>query len=65
MRAERTQLGAYALADNITYGGSQWTAASQGMEVYDVVQDGETLTSSNGSVVVNLLATSAALLFLQ
>jgi hypothetical protein len=58
-----TQLGSWAEGFNVTYGGSQWTYASNGLEVPGVTQDTLTLTPMNGQISFNLPASSAALLF--
>lgn len=49
----------------MTYGGSQWTYQSLGKEVKDVVKDSETLRVNNGKVIVDMPATSAALLWFR
>jgi len=57
--------GATGLADGITYGGSQWTAASSGKEVYGVRNDTVVLGVKNGKVKVPVPYTSVAMVFLQ
>ena len=62
---DQVQLGAYALAPNITYGGSQWTAESNGLEVKGVAENGtQVFDVKNGKVVIDMPATSAALVWL-
>jgi len=58
--------GAYANASTITYGGSQWTAASNGKEVKGVDPDGVTkYPVKNGQVVLTLVDSSALLVTLK
>lgn len=56
-------LGAGADATTITYGGSQWTYESVGMEVPNVRNDTASLSVSDGIVTVSVNASSAALVF--
>lgn len=57
--------GAGADATTITYGGSQWTYESLGIEVTGVRNDSQVLTVVDGLVTVSVNATSAALISLS
>lgn len=57
--------GAGASADTITYGGSQWTYESLGLEVTGVRNDTETLAVDNGQVSVTIYQSSAVLIHLN
>ena len=57
-------LGAHAQAPNITYGGSQWLESSNGKE-FSVLKDTETLSVSGGTVVVDVPASSAVLVWIK
>ena len=59
------QLGVYALAPDITYGGSQWTVESMGQEVMGVSNGTEMIQADNGQIVIQMPGTSAALLWLM
>ncbi|KAL9056883.1 MAG: hypothetical protein Q9162_002654 [Coniocarpon cinnabarinum] len=54
--------GAGALADSITFGGSQWTAASGGQEVTGVDPNGASTVPVQGGVVTVGVADSSAVL---
>lgn len=54
--------GAVCPVANMTYGGSQWTAASNGLEV-PVTNDTQCLKVQGGSVNIDVPATSVAILF--
>ncbi|KAI1338313.1 glycoside hydrolase family 79 protein [Xylariaceae sp. FL0016] len=56
--------GAGGDASNITYGGSQWTYDSLGVEVKDVRNDTETITVSGDSASVTVEESSAVLIWL-
>lgn len=56
--------GAHASADTITYGGSQWTSASNGLEVRNVANDTKVLNVRNGEVQVTVYSSQAVLLHL-
>lgn len=58
-------LGAGAGADSITYGGSQWTYESLGLEVTGVRNDSQTLIVVNGQVSVTIYQSSAVLIHLS
>lgn len=54
-------MGAGAGADTITYAGSQWTYQSLGLEVTGVREDSDTLTVTDGQVIVAVNQSSAVL----
>ncbi|KAI1405351.1 glycoside hydrolase family 79 protein [Hypoxylon fuscum] len=56
--------GAGADADNITYGGSQWTYESLGKEVKNVTKDTEEIAVKNGIAQVQVLHSEAVLVWL-
>jgi len=57
--------GAIGPASGITYGGSQWTAASQGMEVTGMRNDTVVVKVENGTALVAVPYTSVAIVSLQ
>lgn len=57
--------GAGAGADTITYGGSQWTYESLGLEVAGVRNDTQTLAVEDGQVSVAVYQSSAVLIHLN
>lgn len=63
LRYLSSPLGAGADATTITYGGSQWTYESDGIEVTGVRNDTETLVVEAGVVTVAVNASSAVLIF--
>lgn len=58
-------LGAGAGSDSITYGGSQWTYESLGLEVTGVRNDTETLEVEDGQVSITIYQSSAVLVHLN
>ena len=66
VRTLNSPKGAYANATSITYAGSQWTAASNGNEVFDVEPSGITNVSvSNRKVKLEVQDSSAMLVVLD
>ena len=57
--------GAFGKASGMTYGGSQWTGESDGMEVKGVVDDTRSVPVAKRQVDVDVRASSAVLLTIQ
>jgi hypothetical protein len=57
--------GAYARAQNITYGGSQWTKQSNGIQVSGIRNDTQHLQVLNGTLALSVPATSALMISLN
>lgn len=57
--------GAHASADSMSYAGSQWTSASNGVEVTGVRKDSRSLKAKDGKVTVEVEESSAVLVYLS